>query len=107
MIKLNSALKANILNVKKITIVPKYQSNLTEGLSQNIVLQFVVTAFMEENFSADLVCIEAFLQIENYSEFHMYTCKNFIDLGLLMTVFVHDLRTVSFSFLVTSFDEIF
>ena len=36
---------------------------------QNIVLQFVVITFMEKYFSADVVCIEAFLQIENYSEF--------------------------------------
>ena len=38
--------------LEKITIVPKQGRNLTEGLSRNIVLQFVVIPYMEEYFSA-------------------------------------------------------
>ena len=80
---------------------------MTEGLSQNIVLQFVVIAFMEEYFSADPVCIEAFLQIENYSEFPYVHMQKFHRLNLLRSISVHDLRLVSFSFLATRFDAIF
>ena len=54
---------------------------MTEGLAQNIGLQFVVIPFMEEYFSADLVCIEAFLQIENYSEFPFAHMQKFHRLG--------------------------
>ena len=54
---------------EKNTIVPKQGSNLTEGLSQNIVLQFVVISYMEEYFSAYFLCIETLLHIENYLQF--------------------------------------
>ena len=60
---------------------------------------------MEDYFSTYLLSMEALLHIENYSEFqfaHMHT-----DLGLLRSASAHDLKTVSLSFLVTSFDAIF
>ena len=42
---------------------------MAEGLSRNIVLQFVVIPYREEYFSAYLLSIETFLHIEDYSEF--------------------------------------
>ena len=62
---------------------------------------------MEDYFNAYLVCMEALLHIESYLEFQFVHMQNFIDLGLLRSVSVYDLRIVSFSFLVTSFDAIF
>ena len=56
-------------------------SNLTEGMSQNIMLQFTVIPFMEEYFSAYLLCTEALLHIENYSEFQFPYMQKFHRLG--------------------------
>ena len=54
---------------------------MTEGLSQNIMFQFVVIPFKEECLSADLVCIEAFLHIKNYSKFPYAHMQKFPRLG--------------------------
>ena len=56
-------------NVRKNYNCPKQGTNFSVGLSQNIVLQFVVIPIMEDYFSAYLVCMEPLLHIENYSEF--------------------------------------
>ena len=84
-------------------------NNLTEQLPQNIMLQFVLILFMEEYFSAYLLCIEALLHIKSYSEFQFAYMQKFAYMTwvLLRSASVHDLRTVSFSFPVTSFDAIF
>ena len=79
--KLTSGLKANISNVRKITIVPKHGSNLTVALYENILLQFVVIPCMEDYFSAYLVCMETHLHIENYSEFQFANMQKFHSLG--------------------------
>ena len=64
-------------NVRKNYNCPKQGSNLTVGLSQNIVLQFVVIPFTEDYFSAYLVCMEALLHKENYSEFQFAHMQKF------------------------------
>ena len=51
---------------------------------------------MEEYFRVYLVCIEALLHIENYSEFQFAHIQNFIDLDLLRGASVHHLKTISF-----------
>ena len=45
---------------------------MTEGLSRNILLHFVVILYTKEYFSAYLSCIETLLHKENYSEFQFY-----------------------------------
>ena len=62
---------------------------------------------MEEYFRAYLVCIEALLHIENNSKFQFVHMAKFNRLGSIEECSVHDIKTVSLSFLVTfaaSFD---
>ena len=82
--------------LEKITIVPKQGRNLTDGLSRNIVLQFVVIPYMDEYFSAYFWCIETFLHIGNYSEFQIVHMQNFnLSASTLFTsASDHDLNTV-------------
>ena len=49
--QLGSGLKANMSNLKNI-VAPKLANNATEGLSQNIVLQFVVISEAKQYFNA-------------------------------------------------------
>ena len=49
-------------NLRKSLTIPKKTGHVTEGLSQNIVLQFVVTSYVEEYFSAHLKYVEALLR---------------------------------------------
>ena len=48
---------------KKNIIIPKQACSVTEGLSQNIVLRFVIISYTEEYFSTYLVCKAAFPHI--------------------------------------------
>ena len=82
--------------LEKITIVPKQGRNSTEGLSRNIVLQFVVIPYMDEYFSAYFWCIETFLHIGNYSEFQFVHMQNFnlCTSTLFTSASDHDLNTV-------------
>ena len=68
-------------NVRKNYNCPNQGSHLTVGLSQNIVLQFVVIPFMEDYFSVYLVCMEALLHLEVYSEFEFAHMQKFHRLG--------------------------
>ena len=52
--QLASDLSTNMPNLRKSLTVPKKTGHVTEGLSQNIVLQFVATSYVEEYFSAHL-----------------------------------------------------
>ena len=89
---------------EKNTIVPKHGSNLIEGLSQNIVLQIVVIPYMEEYFSAYLLCTETLLHIENYSGFQFGHMQKF---GLFRSVSDYDFKTFSFLLFAASFAAMF
>ena len=48
-------------NLRKSLTIPKKTGHVTEGLSQNILLEFVVTSYEEEYFNGHLKCIETLL----------------------------------------------
>ena len=64
---------------------------------------------MEEYFRVYLVCIEALLHMENYSEFQFAHIQNFIDLDLLRGASVHISRLFHFfpGYFCCKFDAIF
>ena len=79
--QLASDLSTNMPNLRKSLTIPKKTGHVTERLSQNIVLRFVVTSYVEKYFIGHLKCIEALLHC------------------LLRSGSVHNFMTVSRSFL--------
>ena len=93
----------------QLLIVPKQACNVTEGLSQNTVLQYVVISYLEEYFSAYLHSgTRSYIKLFRILNLRLY--RNFIDLDLMRCVSVDDFNNVSLFFLVifaTNFDIIF
>ena len=81
--QLASDLSTNMPNLRKSLTVPKKTGHVTERLSQNIVLQFVATFYVEEYFSGHLKYVKALLRC------------------LLRSDSVHNFMNVSRSFLLT------
>ena len=65
--QLASDLSTNMPNLRKSLTVPKKTGHVTERLSQNIVLQFVVTSYVEEYFSGRVFQCLHFPQIVLYN----------------------------------------
>ena len=79
---------------------------MTERLCKNIVLQLIVISYMEEYFSAYLLCKEALL--ENYSEFQFgHMRKISYTFGLFTSASDYGFKTFRFVFFAASFDAIF
>ena len=93
----------------QLLIVPKQACNVTEELSQDTVLQYVVISYLEECFSAYLHSSTP-SYIKLFRILNLCLCRNFIDLDLIRSVSVHDFENVSPFLLVifaTNFDVIF